>query len=94
MRLKMVVNKQVMLMGKTPGSRKLILHNLLDNGRDICQFMQLFDNTAVETFYDEHAGEIDEMCTEDVDLLPTGVSIADQVRHALEKTLMLIEHEI
>jgi len=93
MHLKIVVSKQVSFMGKTPGGCKLVLHNLLDNGRDVFQFMQLFSDTAVMDFYYEHAVEIDTLCTEDGEA-PEGINIREGTKLALEKTLIIIEGEI
>jgi len=94
MNLKERVKAQVTFMGKTPGGCKLVLRSLLDDGRDVSQFMQLFNEKAIEEFYYEHASEIDELCAEDQDVLPEDASMFDGTKHALEKTLMLIEHEI
>lgn len=94
MDLKETVNKQVTFMGKTPGGCKLVIHDLLDNGRDIFQFMQLFDEAAIEKFYYTHAVDIDELCATDNDMLPEEVSMCEGTKHALEKTLMIIEGEI
>lgn len=93
MNLKDKVSKQVTFMGKTPGGCKLVLHNLLDNGRDIFQFMQLFTEKAIEDFYYEHAVEIDEICAEDEELGQLA-GIRNGTKLALEKTLMIIEGEL
>lgn len=93
MHLKMAVSKQVKFMGKTPGGCKLVLHNLLDNGQDVFQFMQLFDEAAIAEFYDTHQEEIDKLCIEDQENYEEA-SEYESVKLALEKTLMLIEGEI
>lgn len=93
MNLKETVNSQVLFMGRTPGGCKLAIHNLLDNGRDIFQFMQLFNEEAIEEFYYDHAGDIDKLLEDDniaIELL----SMHDGTKLALEKTLMLIEQEL
>lgn len=94
MTLRETVRKQVDFVGKTPGGRKLILHHLLDAGRDVFQFMQLFDQAAIIAFYYQHAGAIDELCTEDQEMLPAGAGMQECTKFALEKTLILIEGEI
>ena len=93
MNLKESVSKQVTFMGKTPGGCKLVLHNLLDNGRDILQFMQLFNEKAIEAFYHKHASEIDALCAEDEELGQMS-GVQNGTKLALEKTLMLIEGEL
>jgi len=92
MNLKDRVGKQVAFVGKTPGGCKLVIHNLLDNGRDIFQFMQLFTKAAIEAFYYEYAIEIDLLCAEDESEAAT--NIFEYTKLALEKTLMIIEGEI
>lgn len=94
MSLKETVRKQVNFMGRTPGGCKLVIHDLLDNGRDIFQFMQLFNEEAIEDFYYAHAAEIDEICAEDQEALAEEASIHNGTKLALEKTLILIEGEI
>lgn len=95
MTLKERVHEQVLFAGKTPGGCKLALHNLLDNGRDVFQFMQLFNKEDIEGFYYAYAQEIDELCAGDVDMLSgEEISMREGTKHALEKTLMLIEGEI
>jgi len=93
MDLKMVVNERVTFMGRTPGGCKLALHNLLDNSRDVFQFMQLFNDADIATFYDAHQEEIDALCIEDQEDYEEA-SEYESVKLALEKTLMLIEGEI
>lgn len=93
MTLREQVDKQVLLRGNTPGGCKLVLHNLLDNGRDIFQFMQLFNGRDIDEFYDAHEDEIDKLCTDDQEDYEEANEY-DSVRLALEKTLMLIEGEI
>lgn len=93
MSLNDVVGNQVAKMGSTPGGCKLLLHDLLDNGRDVFQFMQLFNEKAIESFYYGHAGEIDRLCAEHAEL-PEGASIREGTKLALEKVLILIEAEM
>jgi len=93
MDLKESVSKQVTFMGKTPGGCKLVLRSLLDDGRDILQFMQLFTDADIATFYDTHQEEIDVLCIEDQENYEEA-SEYESVKLALEKTLMLIEGEI
>lgn len=93
MNLKERVSNQVAFMGKTPGGCKLVLRNLLDDGRDVFQFMQLFTTADIDKFYDTHEEEIDELCTEDQENYEEA-SEYESVKLALEKTLMLIEGEI
>ena len=81
-------------MGKTPGGCKLVLHNLLDNGRDVFQFMQLFTDAAIEDFYYAYSREIDELCAEDSDMLSGDTNVLEGTKLALEKTLVIIEGEI
>lgn len=92
MNLKESVSKRVTFMGRTPGGCKLVLHNLLDDGRDVFQFMQLFTKASIEAFYYEYVTEIDALCTEDGGY--EEANIQEGVKLALEKTLMLIEGEI
>lgn len=93
MTLREQVHKQVLLMGRTPGGCKLTLHNLLDNGRDVFQFMQLFKQEDIVQFYYNYQEEIGTLCTEE-DELVTDPSVRGYVKLALEKTLILIEGEI
>lgn len=92
MNLKEKVSAQVASVGKTPGGCKLVIHNLLDNGRDIFQFMQLFTKEAIEDFYYKYAVEIDLLCAEDESEAATDTF--EYTKLALEKTLMVIEGEI
>ena len=93
MTLREQVYKQVLFMGKTPGGCKLVLHNLLDNGRDIFQFMQLFNQEAITNFYYNYQEEIGDLLREDNALL-IDAGVREYVKLALEKVLMLIEGEI
>lgn len=95
MTLREKVQKQVTFMGRTPGGCRLVLHDLLDNGRDVFQFMQLFTEDEVEVFYYIHAKEIDTLCTEDeVEGLAAETTIHGDTKLALEKILMLIEGDM
>jgi len=98
MTLKERVHKQVQFMGKTPGGCQLAIRNLLDHGRDVFQFMQLFDESATKKFYYENREEIDTLCSEEDELTAkaelTGSWEYQHVKLALEKTLMLIEAEM
>lgn len=93
MSLKEKVSNQVAFMGKTPGGCKLVLRNLLDDGRDVFQFMQLFNEEAIEEFYYEYAVEIDQLCAEDQELGQM-LGMREGTKLALEKTLIIIEGEI
>ncbi len=92
------VEKQVQFMGKSPGGCKLLLRNLLDDGRSIFQFMQLFDERAIEECYYKNREEIDILCYEEDELTAkvelTGSWEHQHVKFALEKILILIESEI
>ncbi len=99
------VEKQVQFMGKSPGGCKLLLRSLLDDGRSIFQFMQLFDERAIKEFYYKNREEIDTLCSEEDELTAPVVKIEPKVeltgsweyqhaKFALEKILMLIESEI
>lgn len=93
MTLKEHVHKQVLFAGGTPGGCKLLLKNLLDHGRDVFQFMQLFTPLDIEDFYYNHAVEIDRLCADDEG--PTAnARMQELTKLALEKTLMIIEGEI
>jgi len=94
MNLKERVSNQVAFIGKTPGGCKLVLRNLLDDGRDVFQFMQLFSQEAIVGFYRTHQEEIGELCREEEELTIDARSVRGYVKLALEKTLMLIEGEI
>lgn len=93
MNLKESVSKQLAFSGRTPGGCKLVIHNLLDNGQNIFQFMQLFNEKDIEAFYHEHAEEIDEICAEDQELGQM-LGICEGTKIALERTLMLIEVDV
>ena len=93
MNLKERVKAQVTFMGKTPGGCKLVLRSLLDDGRDVFQFMQLFNEADIEGFYYAYAAEIDQFCAEDEELGQT-LGVQNGTKLALEKTLILIEGEI
>ena len=94
MDLKETVRNQVAFVGKTPGGCKLALRSLLDDGRDVLQFMQLFTQEAIKDFAFTHADEIATICAEDEEILPSGASMQAMTKLALEKTLILIEGEI
>jgi len=93
MTLKETINNQLIFAGRTPGGCCLVLKNLLDCGRDIHQFMQLFTAPDIEAFYQLHQDEIDDLCSEDEELM-TDASVYGYTKLALEKTLMLIEAEM
>lgn len=93
MTLRERVHKQVLFVGRTPGGCKLVLHDLLDNGRDILQFMQLFKQEDVVQFYYNHQEAIGALCAEEEELV-VDASVQGYVKLALEKTLILIEGEI
>lgn len=93
MSLKDVVGNQVAKMGRTPGGCKLLLRGLLDGGRDVFQFMQLFNKVDIGRFYYCHQIEIDELCAEDEELGQLA-GTQNGTKLALEKTLMLVEAEI
>lgn len=93
MNLKERVSAQVTFMGKTPGGCKLVLRSLLDDGRDVFQFMQLFNTKDIDAFYDTYEDEIDMLCVEDQEGYEEA-SERDSVKLALEKTLIIIEGEI
>lgn len=93
MNLKERVSAQVTFMGKTPGGCKLVLRSLLDDGRDVFQFMQLFNEKDIELFYCKHVAEIDELCAEDEELGQL-LGVRNGTKLALEKTLIIIEGEI
>ena len=93
MTLKERVHKQVLFAGGTPGGCKLVLKNLLDNGRDVFQFMQLFGQEAIVQFYYDYQEEISALFREDDGLL-VDEGVRGYVKLALEKILMLIEGEI
>lgn len=93
MLLKEQVRNQVLFAGSTPGGCRLTLKNLLDHGRDVFQFMQLFTPLDVEDFYYNHAVEIDQFCADD-DVLADNPGMAQLTKFALEKVLMLIEGEM
>lgn len=92
--LKEQVHKQVLFAGGTPGGCKLTLKNLLDHGRDVLQFMQLFTPEDVEDFYYKNATEIDRLCLDDDDEDTASASIQVFTKTALEKILMTIEGEM
>lgn len=94
MNLKESVSNQVAFNGGTPGGCKLLLTNLLDHGRDVFQFMQLFSPHTIDEFYYTHAVEIDAICAEDEEILPEDASMLAMTKLALEKTLIIIEGEI
>jgi len=94
MSLKETVNGRVSFVGKTPGGCLLAIHHLLDAKRDVFQFMQLFNEEAIEEFYYAYAREIDELCAEDDDVLSEDANMEEGTKYALEKTLMVIEDEI
>lgn len=94
MTLKEQVHKQVLFAGGTPGGCKLTLKNLLDHGRDVFQFMQLFTPLDIEDFYYRNAVEIDRLCIDDTDGLMVDPNMQTLTKLALEKVLMLIEGEM
>lgn len=94
MNLKESVSNQVAFSGRTPGGCKLVLHDLLDNGRDVFQFMQLFNEQDIKNFAFRHTEEITTLCAEDDEILPAGASLKAMTKLALEKTLIIIEGEI
>jgi len=94
MDLKEAVSNQVAFTGGSPGGCKLVLRNLLDDGRDVFQFMQLFTQEAIKAFAFTHAEEIATICAEDEEILPSGASMQAMTKLALEKTLIIVEGEI
>jgi len=98
MTLKEQVRTQVQFMGKTPGGQKLVLCGLLNDGRDIFQFMQLFSESAIKKFYHENREEVDRLCSEEDEMTAaaelTGAWEQDHLKLAFEKILMVIESEI
>ena len=97
MNLKESVSNQVAFSGGTPGGCKLLLKNLLDHGRDVFQFMQLFNEKAIQTFYYEHFGDIDLLVAEDEGdegFVAAHADMVAGVKLALEKTLIIVEGEI
>lgn len=93
MNLKEAVSNQVAFTGRTPGGCKLVLRSLLNDGRDVFQFMQLFDKRAIEEFYHTYSVEIDELCAEDEELAEDA-SMQTGTKLALELVLIIIEGEI
>lgn len=93
MDLKEAVSNQVAFTGRSPGGCKLILRNLLDDGRDIFQFMQLFKQEDIVEFYHTHREAICKFCSEE-DELVVDASVRGYVKLALEKVLIVIEGEI
>ena len=93
MDLKEAVSNQVAFTGGSPGGCKLVLRNLLDDGRDVFQFMQLFTQDAIVEFYHTHQEAIRKFCSEE-DELVTDASVRGYVKLALEKVLIIIEGEI
>lgn len=91
--LKAGVRAQVIFMGRTPGGCRLVIHGLLDEGRDIFHFMQLFDEDAMRTFYKKFKDEIHRICAED-EFMCGCAGWCELTKGALERTLMLIEDEI
>lgn len=101
MKLKEQVGNQVAFVGKSPGGCKLVLKDLLDGGRDVLQFMQLFSEQTIEHFYAEHQEEIQGLYAENPELLDgtisderVGTGLRATTRLALEKTLIVIENEL
>lgn len=90
---KEVVRKQVVFTGRTPGGCRLILRSILNDGRDVFQFMQLFRNDDVDKFFRRYAVEINNICTAD-GFLADDVNWCELTKAALERVLMLIEVEM
>lgn len=93
MSLQDAVQARVDYVGRSPAGRKFILLDLLDYGRDVHEFMQLFRKEDIEAFYRKHQSEIDALYEEDMVLLPDP-SASGRIKLAVEKTLMIIEAEM
>lgn len=92
MHLKKIVSERLTARGRTHAGCEQVLHHLLDEGQDVCEFMQLFNEANINAFYLTYDDEIDALCGEDE--FPEQMGAREWVTSALQKILMLIEEEM
>lgn len=92
MDLKTKVLERLRTVGSTVGSQKLALQYVLDNQRDIFQFMQLWSETDILCFYGEHCQEVEIRCAEQEMFMDSAPR--DKLKFALEQILMEVEETL